>query len=187
MISKIAAVVVFTFLMSFARADEVRSYKGEPNWDSFAHFIDEQAEQDRKLGMAYIVSGAAAIVGGTLGYQQTEDPFARTVFTISQSMGIAAIGYGTYRLEIGHEDRGFHGAVQKTVSLTPTQRDELLSNYLSQKRGFEKRARMIRAFTHGFIAALNFYNGSKQTDQNLQNVHYFIGGINLVAAVSFSF
>jgi hypothetical protein len=102
-------------------------------------------------------------------------------------MGIAALGFGTYMLEIGHEDRSFYQAIQKTTSLNSAQKEELLSNYLAEKRQIEKKARLIRAFTHGFISALNFYNGTKQKDSNLQSVHYFIGGINLVAAVSFSF
>ena len=185
MISKL--LVIFFLFPSLAAAAAENIYPGEANWERYTRFVDDENQRERKLGTAYMVSGALAIVGGTIGYQQTADPFARTVFTISQSMGIAALGYGTYLLEIGNQDRGFHRAVQKTTSLTPSQKDELLANYLWEKRQFEKKARMIRAFTHGFIAALNFYNGSKQTDSNLQNVHYFIGGINLVAAVSFSF
>ncbi|MEQ1879070.1 MAG: hypothetical protein ABL958_20690 [Bdellovibrionia bacterium] len=188
MISKwLALTALILFSGSVFAAGPTKQFNGEPRWDNFSGFINEQSEKDRKLGIAYMVSGAAAIVGGTLGYQQTEDPFARTVFTVSQSMGIAAIGYGTFLMEIGHEDRAFHQAVLDTTSLSPQQKDELLGHYLREKRTFEKRARLIRAFTHGFIAALNFYNGSKQKDSNLQSVHYFIGGINLVAAVSFSF
>lgn len=170
-----------------AFAGEPRLYEGEPHWDRFSRFVEEQEDRDRREGTAYIVSGALAVIGGTIGYQQTQDPFAQTVFTISQSMGIAAVGYGTYMMQIGHEDGAFYRAVDRTAGLSESQKNGLLSNYLSEKNANRKKAKLIKAFTHGFIAALNFYNGSKQTDSNLQSVHYFIGGMNLVAAISFSF
>lgn len=179
--------IVFVFTSMPAAGGENKRYVGEPEWDHFSRFVEEQDDRDRRQGTAYMVSGALAVIGGTIGYQQTQDPFARTVFTISQSMGIAAIGYGAYMLEVGHEDGAFYRAVDRTPGLSPAQKNGLLANYLAEKNANQKKAKLIKAFTHGFIAALNFYNGSKQTDSNLQSVHYFIGGLNLVAAVSFSF
>jgi hypothetical protein len=169
------------------RADIDQRYKGEPQWDSFSRFIEDENRKEQKQGTAYILSGALAVIGSAIGFERTQDPFARTVFTVSQSMGIAAIGYGTYLSQVGSEYDAFHRSLERSTSLSLEQKNQVLSNYLAEKSEMRRKARLIRAFTHGFIAALNFYNGSKQTDTNLQNVHYFIGGINLVACVSFSF
>jgi hypothetical protein len=185
------ALLIFVFLIGHRAQAQTRidpkRYTGEPQWDSFSRFVEEENARDRKDGTAYLVSGALALVGSTIGYQQTTDPFAHTVFTVAQSMGIAAMGYGTYLLEIGNENRSFYNAVNSSTSLESHHKNELLSNYLREKNEIHRKTRLIRAFTHGFIAAINFYNGSRQTDSNLKSVHYFIGGINLVAVVSFSF
>jgi hypothetical protein len=187
LISRLILFLIVVAGVSESRSDSSVYYKGEPSWDQFSQFVENDTARERSEGTAYLVSGALGLVGATIGYQQTTDPFARTVFTISQSMGIAAMGYGTYLLEIGNEYRAFHRAVNSTSSLRPGQRDELLGHFLAEKAEINRKIRMIRAFTHGFIAAVNLYNGSRESDPNLRGLHFFIAGINLVATVSFSF
>jgi hypothetical protein len=45
---------------------------------------------------------------------------------------------------------------------------------------------MIRIISHSIVAAMNFYNGSREQGDLRQGL-FALGGINLLAAISISF
>lgn len=175
------------FGSSVAVYAESNEFKFESSkWEDFSYQVEQQKEKDRKNGLSYVISGSLALVGGLLGNGMSDDAAEKGIYTIFQTIGIASIGYGAYRWQIGGEERSLYQTLQYS-NLTPIQKTQFLKAYLLQKADREKRDRLIRAITHSLIAALNFYNASTQKQDGLKNTLYFIGGANLLAAISFTF
>jgi hypothetical protein len=155
-------------------------------WEDFSKEVELQKEKDRKNGLSYVISGSLALVGGILGNNVAEDTAEKGIYTVFQTIGVASIGYGAYTWQIGGEERSIYQSLQYS-KLTPEQKTQFLRAYNYQRKEKEKRDRYIRAITHGLIAGLNFYNASQQKQDSLKSTLNFIGGVNLLAAVSFTF
>ncbi len=156
------------------------------NWPKFESSMALKQNKDYIDGLSYIISGSIALVGGFVGQGITQDPLEKGVYTLFQTIGIASIGYGAYSWKLGDEDRFFYDSV-KNASLTAVDRNAILRSYYLQKKVRERNERFIKAVTHSLIAAVNIYNASQQNKSSVQNGLYFIGGVNLLAAISFSF
>lgn len=156
------------------------------NWNDFSQAIHTQKQKDYLNGWSYIISGGLALVGGILGTQVTNDPLERGVYTLFETMGIASIGYGAYIWKIGGEERFLYNTLQRT-HLTPDQKSEFLVSYHYQIKDRDQKDRALRSITHGLISALNFYSANQQSQPGLKTTLNFIGGVNLLAAISFSF
>lgn len=155
-------------------------------WESFQKLVETQKEIDRRNGLSHIISGSIALAGGIIGANIAADVAEKGIYTVFQTIGIASVGYGAYNWQIGGEDRWVYQTLQLT-NFTPEQKTQYLRALSLQKRTREKRDRLIRSVTHGLIAALNLYNGSQQENDSLRNTLYFIGGVNMLAGVSFAF
>ena len=169
---------------AFASDDEFKFTTN--NWDEFSKEVELQKQKDRRNGISYVISGSLALVGGILGNGVAEDTAEKGIYTVFQTIGVASIGYGAYTWQIGGEERSVYQTLQYS-KLTPEQKSQFLRAYNFQRKEKEKRDRYIRAITHGLIAGLNFYNASQQKQDSLKNTLYFVGGVNLLAAVSFTF
>lgn len=155
-------------------------------WEQYYKDSERQEKIDYRNGLSYIISGSLALAGGILGGTVTDDNLEKGIYTIFQTIGVASIGYGTYVWKLGGEDR----LISKTLNtsrLTPEQRTHFLRSYYAQKKSSEIRERQIKAITHGLIAGLNFYNASQQKQDGIKSGLYFVGGVNLLAAISFTF
>jgi len=155
-------------------------------WEEFAYQVELQKARDYRNGLSYVISGALAVVGGFLGSNITEDPMEKGIYTVFETIGIASVGYGAYTWQIGGEERSFYQILQGS-RLTIEQKTQLLRSFAFAKKEREKRDRMIRAITHGLIAGLNIYSAATAQNDSLKTGLYFIGGVNLLAAVSFTF
>jgi len=158
-----------------------------PTWSSFDLVMREQENKDYTDGLSYIISGGIAIAGGLYGYYSSEDLFAKAVYSIAQTAGIAAIGYGAFKLTLGDDHRVFYQTVRDTRSLTPQQRDEMVRTYFNLEKQRERSTRTIKAITHGLVALLNAYNALTATNQDLRTALFFVGGVNALASISFVF
>lgn len=156
------------------------------DWKGFEEFIKETDRQDKVDGYSYLISGTLASVGGLVGFYSSTDTFAKAVYSISQTIGVGAIGFGGYKLFVGNENRVFYKALRSS-NLSPGDRDLLLFNYRLQKGAEEARIRKVKALTHGAIALLNLYNAMRETHDDLKTALYFIGAVNFFAAISFTF
>ena len=156
------------------------------DWKGFEDFIKETDRQDKVDGYSYLISGTLASVGGLVGYYSSADTFAKAVYSISQTIGVAAIGFGGYKLFVGNENRVFYKTLRAS-NLSATEKDLLLFNYRLQKGAEEARVRKVKALTHGAIALLNIYNAMKEPHEDLKTALYFIGAVNFFAAISFTF
>lgn len=156
------------------------------NWREYSSFMRQQTKMDRENGYSYIISGSLAFVGGIAGAAVANDPLENGVYTVFQTIGVASIGYGAYQLRIGDDERQFFETIHYS-RLDARSRFLALQAHEGQRRRREEKDRLIRVVTHGLIAALNFYNGSVQENKSLKTGLYFIGGVNALAALSFTF
>jgi hypothetical protein len=177
--------LIFTAQNSFALSSGTY-YEGQAQWDEFKKFTIAQQEQDEETGMSYMISGAVATVGGAYGFSASEEVFSRSIFAITSSLGIAAIGLGANYYFTGNEVTSFYYAVEHT-SLSAAQKNELLRNYLERERKARETRRWIQVATHALIAAVNFYGASQTHDDGAKSVFYFLGGVNTLMAVTYSF
>lgn len=156
------------------------------NWKQFEKEVALQREEDRKDGISYIISGSLALAGGLVGESISKDPSEGAIYSVFQTIGVASVGYGAYKLNVGGED--FHLLKQLSYTkLTDSEKFEVLKASRLEKKERQKSENSIRAITHSLIAALNIYNGSRQKNESLKTALYFIGGANILAAASFTF
>lgn len=157
------------------------------NWDKFQRTTKYKERTDYINGLSYIISGSIAVVGGQLGQTTTDDPLERGVYTLFQSIGIASIAFGTYTWTIGDEDRLIYNSLKNTPQFSDKDRDAFLQSYYQRKFERERNERFVKVIAHSLIAAFNAYSASQQENATIRNGLYFVGGVNLLAAVSFAF
>lgn len=178
-------------LLSETTADSSAAISSEKvtdsKWKEILKTQEQEKQIDRTNGLSYIISGGIALVGGLAGANITDDPLEKGVYSLFQTIGIASMGYGAFKWKVGDERRLMINSLAKDKNLNPEQKFSFYTTYYLEKSKIEKNDRAIRAITHGLIAALNFYNGSQQQQGGVKNTLYFIGGANLLAAISFTF
>ena len=158
-----------------------------PSWEQFQRHMKEQKEIEEREGFSYILSGGIAFIGGIVGYHNSKDVFAKGAYALSQSLGVAAIGYGAYLGQLGHEDHLFHQTLASDRQLNLVQKDHLVQIYFRLDGERKKESQKVAALTHGLLAALNLYNASTAPQEDLRSSLYFISAINFLASVSYSF
>lgn len=185
----VALVAMLTSLLTTSRAfaDATEDgYTGTAQWDAFQNYMDVRQEQDRVSGASYLISGTIATVGGLVGYYGSKDPFSRGVYAVSQSIGVAALGYGASQYWIGNEYNSFFYAVN-SAPLTPAQKSDLLRRFLERDREARQKTRWIKVATHSLLAIVNLYNSTREEDKNVRSVLQFLSGTNAVIAISYAF
>jgi hypothetical protein len=173
-------------MSTFAISEDEEFKFDTGKWEKYSREVDLQIEKDRKNGISYIISGSLALLGGIIGERVAEDSSERGIYAVFQTIGVASIGYGAYTWQIGGEERSLQKSLQYS-NLSAEQKSQFLSSYVVQRKSREKQDRKIRAITHGLISALNFYNASQQKQEGLKSALYFVGSVNLLAAISFTF
>ena len=156
-------------------------------WKKFRTGVADQEKKDQLNGLSYLLSGSLAIIGGFEGQQIASDPLEKAVYTFFQTIGIASIGYGAYTWKVGDEARLLSESLQNARGISDADRGAILSSYEYSKAKKEHSDRIVRAITHGMIAIYNTYNGLQQSQENVKNTLLFIGGVNFLAALSYTF
>jgi hypothetical protein len=175
----------FAGATAFAENSE-DGYTGTAQWEPFQKYMEVRQEQDRVLGTSYLISGLVATAGGLAGYYNSEDPFSRGVYAVSQSVGVAAIGYGASQYWIGNEYNSFFYAVN-SAALSPEQKSDLLRRFLERDREARQKTRWIKVATHSLLALVNLYNSTREDDKTVRSVLQFLSGTNAVIAFSYVF
>ncbi len=178
--------IIFILCCAFSIPSLALTPNETESWDTFARLMEKQKSTDHTQGISYIISGSLALIGGGVGENISSDPLEKGVYTLFQTMGIASIGYGAYTWQIGNEDRGFYEMILKS-NLAPQSKSEILRVYRQSTQERQKKERFIKMITHGLISALNFYSASQQSNDSIKTSLYFIGGVNLLACITFSF
>ena len=155
-------------------------------WKEFQAMMIEQESIDRTDGIAYMISGAVLLAGGLVGYHNSKGNIEKLAYSVSQSLGIAGLGYGSYLYTVGAETRSFYESVKNTNGLSDTHRNDLTKNYVGQWKVQKDNERWMKVATYALVGALNMYNGSREEGELRQGL-MIIGGVNLLAAISLSF
>lgn len=156
-------------------------------WSDFERKMQERQQLDRIDGLSYLISGSLALVGGLVGQNISTDPLEKGVYTVFQTIGVASIGYGIYKWKLGDEERWMYETLTNAQGLSAAHKATVMNSYFEQKRERQRREKIMRAITHGLIAGLNFYGATQQKSDNLKNALIFLGGVNTLAVISFTF
>lgn len=188
--SKTISWVLFLSFLGFdvlARpADNETIYSGSPQWSEFRAYMEAEKNEKEKRGLAFMISGAIAGVGGAVAAERSTEIFSRTVFTVASNVGFAAIGWGALAYWTGSERDSFYAAIDNS-SLSLAQKNEVLQKYLTREKQEQESRRWIRVATHALLAAVNVYGASREDNSEIRSLYYFLGGANAVLAVSYSF
>ena len=157
------------------------------DWHQFKLKIEQQDRQDQIRGNAYMISGGLLVIGGIIGYHNAHNSVEKLAYSVSQSLGVAGIGYGAYLSFVGSEQKAFYQSIENSKSLTDENRNELVRNYVDTWEKNRKNERITRIVTHSIVGALNIYNGVREEQNDLKQGLIILGGVNLLAAISLSF
>jgi CTP synthase (UTP-ammonia lyase) len=157
------------------------------DWHQFKLRIEQQDHQDQVKGNAYMISGALLVVGGIVGYHNAHNAVEKLAYSVSQSLGVAGIGYGAYLSFVGSEQKAFYQSIENSKSLNDANKNELVRNYVDTWKENQRTERLTRIVTHSIVGALNIYNGSREEQSDLRQGLMILGGVNLLAALSLSF
>lgn len=156
------------------------------DWHQFKLKIQEQEKHDQLKGQAYMISGALLVAGGIVGYHNAHNSVEKLAYSVSQSLGVAGIGYGAYLNFVSSEQSSFYQSIDRSRSLTEENKNELVRNYVSNWQENKRAERLTRIATHSLIGALNIYNGFREEQGDLRQGLFVLGGVNLLAAISLS-
>lgn len=139
-----------------------------------------------------MLSGGIALAAAIPAYYLSEDTFARAIYSISQTVGVAAIGYGYYLVVVENDYRRFArilGGMQggNQQALTPAQNNRLAELYLRESAAQAQSARKIRVVSHGLTAGLNLLSAFTASQRELRTALFFLCGVNTLAAVGLAF
>ncbi|UOF01432.1 hypothetical protein [Bdellovibrio reynosensis] len=156
------------------------------NWTEFKDYVEQEEAEHSRKGLAYMISGSLAALGGSVGYQESEEILSRTIFAITSNLGLTAIGIGATYYFTGTEANAFYYSIEQS-SLSLKQKNEVLMRYLKYQKEEKERQRWIRVATHSLVAVANFYSGSREDNAQIRSMFYFLGAANTLLALSYSF
>lgn len=79
------------------------------------------------------------------------------IYSLGETLGIAAIGYGSYLTFVDTENSRFVRVLDTVPSLHRDQKEALASAYLLESADRGKSVRRIRALSHGLTAGLDLH------------------------------
>jgi hypothetical protein len=158
------------------------------NWDAFDKSISREFKVDQFRGSSEIWTGGLALLSGLVGDAMTKDPLEKGVYSIFQSIGIASIGLGLYDMQIGSQDRKFHELLTSTNdAISIEDKTQLVRKYSWVEKKYDKKDKSIKIVTFSLIAITQLYNSTRVTNASVKNTMMFLGAVNSLVALSFSF
>ena len=148
-----------------------------------AELADAHAKYE---GWGYLISGGVALGISVPAYYLSQDVFAKAIYSVTETLGVAAVGYGSYQVLVDDDMTRFVRVVKSVPGLTRSQREQFAMSYLRENADRARNLRRIRVISHGLTAALNLVNAVTSSNANLSDALYFVGGVNALAAFSFA-
>ena len=153
--------------------------------------------ENQTKGWGYIISGGITLGLSIPAYYLSQDLFARAAYGVTETLGVASIGYGAYLVLVSNNYTQFKrildgagGLASPSLSLpslSAAERDHLARLFLNENAVRAKESRKIRVITHALTAGLSFLNGFTSSQSELRIGFFFLGGINTLVALSFGF
>lgn len=156
-------------------------------WTDFEQKVMELEREERRQGLAYMISGGLMLVGGVVGFNNASGSVEKLALSLTGTLGVGAIGFGYYQHSVGSPDRSFVNIVNSANELNLEQREALLNSYLALEKERAERIRFMRIVSHSLVAVMNLYQASRETDSHVKDLLYVIGGLNGLAAISIAF
>ena len=205
----IAALILITFGLNASTCFAARrkAMRPLPSLQSFPHVRPESAqsstvftplyypilqekarridERNTNEGWAYVISGGVALAASIPGYYLSEDIFARSVYSLGETLAVGAVGYGAYLILVADDYARFVHILESSPTLSSAEKEKLAYEFLNENAKRAKALRKIRVISHGLTAGLNVLNGATSGNRELRTALYFIGAINVLAALSF--
>lgn len=155
-------------------------------WEEFRSIIQKQEESEKLNGQAYMISGALLVLGGMVGYHNAHTSVEKLAYSVTQSLGVAGVGYGAFLSAVGSPPRRFYQTVEASQGLSAQNKNELVRNYVTYLKEDRSNEKMIKIVTHALVSAVNIYNGMREQGELRQGL-IALGGIHALAAISISF
>lgn len=171
-------VIAIAMLMGFFSTAMAESF------NEFSERIKSDTELSRNDGLGYMISGGLALVGGGYGFSQAEKPVEKGFYSIAQSLGLLAIGYGAEAYFLKQDDEIFI-QVLNSADISREQKDRMVQSYLKEKHDREEDTRWIRRTTFGLAGALNIIYAGQTKDSTLRGFLYLTAGLQLAWAFTF--
>lgn len=156
-------------------------------WNRSYKLFEQQRTRETLEGKSYLISGGIALIGGLVGNSVTGDPFEKAVYAVFQTIGVASIGYGAFKIQVGREEAPIFEALAKSHHLSPEQKYKFLMTYRSELESRAQKENKIKAITHGLISLLNIVSAGQQSTEGVKGALYFLGTANMLAAISYTF
>ena len=177
--------LIFSCSTTFAKP-VLTQVEDSSDWSSFEAAMVQARLEDREVGMSYLISGGLVALGGMLGAQTANDSTSKFVFGLSESLGVAGMGYGIAKLSYGNEYNSVYDAIRAS-HLSDQQKNSLVRVYLEKEKEKREAIKRVSFVTHLLLTAVNLYAASQEKDANSKTFFQFFAGANLALALAYTF
>lgn len=177
--------LLLTFIPVLGHAADLPQQSSHGAYDLLEKKAQKISSENHANGWASIISGGCIFIGSIPAYYLSQDVFAKVIYTVGETVGIAAVGYGSYLVLIENEYSQFQRILQAAPRLSNEDRVQLAERFFEVSAERARNVRRIRVITHALAGGLNFLDAFTSSNQDLKITHLFLGGINALAALSF--
>ena len=131
-----------------------------------------------------MISGGIALIGGGYGWSTAEKPVEKGFYSIAQTLGLLAIGYGAEAYFLKQDEEIFLQVIN-SGELSSAQKDRMVESYLKEKKEREENSRWIKRATFGVGGLLSAMNAGQAKDESLKSLLYLAATVQLVWAITF--
>ena len=181
----ILLLMIFSYSSAFAKP-VLERVEESSDWSQFESAMIQARIEDQQVGMSYLISGGLVALGGMLGSQTANDSTSKFVFGLSESLGIAGMGYGIAKLSYGNEYNSLYDAIHSS-KLSEEQKNSLVRVYLQKEKEKRESIKRVSFVTHLLLTAVNLYAATQEKDANSKTFFQFFAGANLALALAYTF
>jgi hypothetical protein len=159
----------------------------DSEWDTLNGEWKEYRTSQKNAGYGLMLGGALASLGGAAGYRSTDDPFAQGAFTLTESLGILAIGSGLKKVWLTSDKDVFLKTIHNDSGITSAEKLRLYKSYTLNKKAADRKVEQADGVTYALIALLNFYNAREASDATVRQTLQAFGLVNSFLAIQLIF
>ncbi len=153
-------------------------------FEEFSERVKYEREFKNNDGLGMMISGGIALVGGGYGWSVAESNVEKGFYSIAQTLGLLAIGYGAEHYFLKQDEEIFI-QVLNSGDLSIEQKNRMVDSYLREKKERAESTRWIRRVTYGMGGILNVIYAGQTEDQSLKSLLYLAATVQIVWAVTF--
>jgi hypothetical protein len=172
-------------LLAFVGATaHAKSLEYPQNWSAFQSEVRAHSKSNNRHGTALIVSSVLLVASSYLVH--VNDPVQVGAVSLLRTVGLLGIGEGAEYVWVSDQRRIFQEAIDRSYGLSEDSKNQILRAYLDLQYEEQRRRDLIKTMTYSLVAAVNIYEGSRQSDETLRTGLYFLGTVGLLRALTLS-